>query len=98
MDNALTTLSECLEIQTKTSEKVLENLQSEIKHAVNLEKQNKIMDTASEFGVAAKNVSELRGKLIPVLPKIFKEVESLIKIPEIRLDTTSSLLTITYSL
>ena len=63
-----------LEKQSETSKIVLDNLKSEVKQAVNLEKQNRIRDAAMEFGVATNNLTVLKDQLTPTLPKIFRDL------------------------
>ena len=68
-------LTDCLNKQKKLSEVVFQNLESEMKTAINLEKQNRIADIASEFGVSTNNLAVLRGKLTPAIPKMFRDIK-----------------------
>ena len=70
------------------SEIVLENLQSEVKKAVNLEKQNRISEIAAEFGVTTNNMAVLKGKLVPSLPKTFRDLEISADTINAQMDTT----------
>ena len=68
-------LNGCLKKQQKVSEAVFDNLNAELKKAVGLEKQNRISDIAGEFGVSTNNLALLQGKLVPSLPKTFRDLK-----------------------
>ena len=64
-----------LEAHTETSKIVMDNLKSEMKQAVTLEKQNRIRDAALEFGISTNNLEVFKGQLTPTLPKIFRDLK-----------------------
>ena len=52
----------------------MDNLKSEMRQAVSLEKQNRVRDAALEFGIATNNLNMFKGQLTPTLPKIFRDL------------------------
>lgn len=78
----------CLENQQKISEIVLDNLQTEIRKAVTMEKQNKVSEMASEFGIPTNNLAILKEKLVPSLPKMFRDLKISADTINAQMDTT----------
>ena len=68
-------LTESVTTQANTAKIVLDNLKSETKKALSNEKQNRVSEMAEEYGVPTKNLNFLKGKLIPMLPKAFKDLD-----------------------
>lgn len=59
-------------VQTTTAVKVLSNLKKETAVALQNEKSNQIQQMAKQFGVAAVDLQQLKGKLVPTLPYEFR--------------------------
>ena len=59
-------------LQSTTAVKVMKNLKAEVTVAVQNEKSQQVQAAAKMFGVAAADLSHLKGVLTPVLPYHFR--------------------------
>ena len=59
-------------LQSTTAVKVMKNLKAEVAVAVQNEKSQQVQAAAKTFGVAAADLSHLKGILTPVLPSHFR--------------------------
>ena len=62
-------------LQSTTATKVMKNLKSEVSVAVQNEKSHQVQAAAKTFGVAASDLSHLKGVLTPVLPYHFRMLD-----------------------
>ena len=62
-------------LQSTTAVKVMKNLKAEVAVAVQNEKSHQVQAAAKSFGVAASDLSHLKGVLTPVLPYHFRMLD-----------------------
>ena len=62
-------------LQSTTAVKVMKNLKNEVSVAVQNEKSQQVQAAARMFGVAAADLSHLKGVLTPVLPYHFRMLD-----------------------
>ena len=74
LKKAMEVVLDCTRQQQETAEKVLENLMNQTTEAVQMEKQNRIIQVSKNFGISTKDLPTLKAKLTPVLPSIWKDL------------------------